>query len=70
MYIRFIRSLLLAGAILFLSTGSFAQIGVSVNIAPPELPAYEQPICPATAISGRQDIGLGMASITGCRAHG
>ena len=46
MYIRFIRSLLLAGAILFLSTGSFAQIGVSVNIAPPELPVYEQPICP------------------------
>jgi hypothetical protein len=46
MRIRFIRSLLLAGAMLFLSTGSFAQVGVSVNIAPPELPAYEQPICP------------------------
>ena len=46
MRIRFIRSLLLAGGILFLSTGSFAQIGVSVNIAPPELPVYEQPICP------------------------
>ena len=46
MRIRFIRSLLLAGGMLFLSTGSFAQIGVSVNIAPPELPVYEQPICP------------------------
>jgi len=46
MRIRFIPSLLLAGGMLFLSTGSFAQIGVSVNIAPPELPVYEQPICP------------------------
>ena len=46
MRIRFIRSLLLAGGMLFLSTASFAQIGVSVNIAPPELPVYEQPICP------------------------
>ena len=46
MRIRFIRSLLLAGGMLFLSTGSFAQVGVSVSIAPPELPAYEQPICP------------------------
>ena len=29
-----------------LSTASFAQIGVSVTIAPPELPVYEQPLCP------------------------
>src|SRR5579871_1387370 len=46
MRIRFIRSLLLAGVMLFLSTGSFAQVGVSVQIAPPELPVYDQPICP------------------------
>ncbi|MGA2182324.1 MAG: hypothetical protein ABSH47_04785 [Bryobacteraceae bacterium] len=46
MRICFIRSLLLAGGMLFLSTASFAQVGVSVTIAPPELPAYEQPICP------------------------
>jgi hypothetical protein len=25
---------------------SFAQVGVRITIAPPELPAYEQPICP------------------------
>src|SRR5271165_1162211 len=46
MRIRFIRSLLLAGAMLFLSTASFAQVGVSITIAPPELPVYEQPMCP------------------------
>jgi Skp family chaperone for outer membrane proteins len=31
---------------LFLSTAAFAQVGVSVAIAPPELPVYEQPVCP------------------------
>jgi hypothetical protein len=45
-HIRVIRLLLLAVAMLFLSTAAFAQIGVSVNIAPPELPVYDQPICP------------------------
>ena len=29
-----------------LATASFAQVGVSVTIAPPELPVYEQPLCP------------------------
>ncbi|MGH9741876.1 MAG: YXWGXW repeat-containing protein, partial [Candidatus Acidiferrum sp.] len=35
-------------AILLMSAASFAQvgIGISVTIAPPELPVYEQPICP------------------------
>jgi hypothetical protein len=36
----------LAVGTLCLSTASFAQIGVSVDIAPPELPVYEQPMCP------------------------
>ncbi|HTC63193.1 MAG TPA: YXWGXW repeat-containing protein [Candidatus Saccharimonadales bacterium] len=31
---------------LFLSSAASAQIGVSVSIAPPELPVYDQPICP------------------------
>ena len=45
---RLIRPLLLAIAMLFLSTASFAQIGVgvTVTVAPPELPVYEQPVCP------------------------
>src|SRR5277367_3556412 len=45
---RLIRPLLLAIEMLFLSTASFAQIGVgvSVTVAPPELPVYEQPVCP------------------------
>ena len=42
---RLVRSLL-AGGILLLSTASFAQVGVSVQIAPPELLTYDQPICP------------------------
>jgi hypothetical protein len=32
--------------ILLMSTASLAQVGVAVTIAPPELPAYEQPMCP------------------------
>src|ERR1700678_2640906 len=43
---RFIRPLLLAIAMLFLSSASFAQIGAAVTIAPPALPVYEQPVCP------------------------
>jgi hypothetical protein len=48
MHTRFIHSLLLAGVMLLLATASFAQVGVgvSVGIAPPPLPAYEQPMCP------------------------
>ena len=43
---RFGRALLLAAGTLCLSTASLAQIDVSVDIAPPELPVYEQPMCP------------------------
>src|SRR5580692_6540582 len=51
MRIRFMRFVFLAISILFVSmpflaTPASAQIGVSVSIAPPELPVYEQPICP------------------------
>jgi hypothetical protein len=46
MRIRVVRSLLLAVGMVFLSGASFAQIGVSIRIAPPMLPVYEQPICP------------------------
>ena len=46
MRIHAIRSLLLALVTLFLSTASFAGVGVPVRIAPPELPVYEQPMCP------------------------
>jgi len=43
-----IRSMLFILGMLASSAASFAQIrvGVSVTIAPPELPVYEQPICP------------------------
>jgi hypothetical protein len=46
MSIRFIRSLLLTGGLLVLSTASFAQVTASIQVGPPELPAYEQPMCP------------------------
>jgi hypothetical protein len=46
MRMSFIRLLLLAGGMLLLSTASFAQVGVAVTVAPPELPVYEQPMCP------------------------
>src|SRR5580692_5919443 len=43
-----IRSLLLTLGVLAISAASFAQVGVgvSIRIAPPELPVYEQPVCP------------------------
>jgi hypothetical protein len=45
--IRLIISLLLLPlGILLMSTASLAQVSVAVTIAPPELPAYEQPLCP------------------------
>jgi hypothetical protein len=46
MLIRVICSLLLAVGTVFLSTPSFAQVVDAPTVAPPELPAYEQPICP------------------------
>src|SRR5580692_10329810 len=44
--VRSIRSLLLTAVIMVISAASFGQIGVSVNIGPPALPVYEQPLCP------------------------
>ena len=46
MHVRIARPLLCTVATLFLSTPSFAQVAASITIAPPELPAYEQPACP------------------------
>ena len=44
-----IRSLLILLGMLACSAAAFAQIsvGISVTFAPPELPVYVQPICPA-----------------------
>jgi WXXGXW repeat (2 copies) len=38
---------LLAVAVLCVSAASFAQVAVVVSFAPPALPVYEQPVCPA-----------------------
>jgi WXXGXW repeat (2 copies) len=47
MRIRFsLHWLLTTIAMLTVSVASFAQIEISVNFAPPELPVYEQPVCP------------------------
>jgi hypothetical protein len=46
-FIPSIRSLLFALVVLAMSAASFAQIGISVSIAPPALPVYEQPPLPA-----------------------
>ncbi len=40
-------SLLLAIVVLSMPSTTAAQIGVSITIAPPVLPIYEQPVCPA-----------------------
>jgi WXXGXW repeat (2 copies) len=43
-----VRALLFALVLLAISAASSAQVGIalSIRIAPPELPVYEQPICP------------------------
>jgi hypothetical protein len=43
-----VRSLLLALGMMAMSAVSSAQVavGISITIAPPELPVYEQPVCP------------------------
>jgi hypothetical protein len=41
-----VRSLLSAIMLLALSAAAYAQISLSISSAPPELPAYEQPLCP------------------------
>jgi hypothetical protein len=43
----FLVSLLLAIVVVSMPSATAAQIGVSITIAPPVLPVYEQPICPA-----------------------
>jgi hypothetical protein len=41
-----IRTFLFGLVLLSLSAASFAQLSISVSFAPPELPVYEQPLCP------------------------
>jgi hypothetical protein len=48
---RKIRFLLLAFLILAIPAISFAQFGVSIMIAPPALPVYEQPMCSLRRVS-------------------
>ena len=43
---RSIRSSLFALALLAISAAAYAQFSISVSFAPPELPVYEQPLCP------------------------
>ena len=46
--LRWMRNLPLIALLCMLPCASFSQVavGVSINLAPPELPVYEQPICP------------------------
>ena len=46
-HMRTIRLALLAAVVLAASASSFAGVFVSVGFAPPELPVYVQPVCPA-----------------------
>ena len=46
--IHYIKTVLLAAIMFAIPAASFAQIsvGIAVGVAPPELPVYEQPLCP------------------------
>jgi hypothetical protein len=62
MRMHYVRSLLLAIAMLFVSTAAFAQVSVSVTTSHSVR---------VRAIFGRRAIGLGTVRITtGCQAHG
>src|SRR5271157_5364531 len=41
-----LRSPLFTLVLLAMSAAAYAQIGISISFAPPELPVYEQPLCP------------------------
>jgi WXXGXW repeat (2 copies) len=41
-----IRYSLFALVLLALSAAAYGQIGISISLAPPELPTFEQPLCP------------------------
>jgi hypothetical protein len=41
-----IRLPLFALVLLAMSATAYAQVGISISFAPPELPVYEQPLCP------------------------
>ncbi len=45
-HFRIVRLLFLAISMLFLSSAASAQFGVSVSFGPPEMPIYDQPLCP------------------------
>lgn len=44
--INAMRKLILAAALMLVPAASFAGVFISVNIAPPVLPVYTQPLCP------------------------
>jgi hypothetical protein len=77
--IRSIRNLTLSALPMIALVGtlpcvSFAQIsvGVGITMAPPELPVYEQPLCPQPITCGLRDIGHGVfpTVTTGFRERG
>jgi WXXGXW repeat (2 copies) len=45
-FVHSIRKLVVAAAMVLAPAASFAGVFVSVNIAPPALPVYAQPVCP------------------------
>ena len=46
-YLRYALCFLLLGMpVLFIASAASAQVAISVTIAPPELPVYDQPLCP------------------------
>ena len=68
----FVRSLF-ALVLLAMSAASFAQIGISISFAPPELPVYEQPLCPGDGYlwtPGYWAYANDLTITTGCRVHG
>jgi len=69
-----IRSLLFLLLLLSFSRGALAQIGIgiSVSFAPPALPVYEQPLCPADGYLWTPGYWAyeTIMAITGCQALG
>ena len=66
-----VPKIFVGAALAMVPAASFAAVFVSVNIAPPVLPVYTQPVCPGDDICGIRDIGLtGLKATTGFRVSG
>ena len=68
-----VRSVLFVLVVMASAGASFGQVAISITIAPPPLPVYEQPLSPGEDYLWIPGYWTGISTArttTGCRAHG